>query len=155
MPGLLSLACLLVPLAVAQPATPATDVAFERDLNAVPTPRNLRAWHDLFGSAPHIAGTPGDALVLDNLTDAPAATPRSVRPHPPLSNPRAFPVKSEYALGILDYLRIERTISREALRAAGPTLGDGVTAEELDACDRAAFGLLDRLRRPSGENRPG
>ena len=70
MPGLLSLACLLVPLAVAQPATPATDVAFERDLNAVPTPRNLRAWHDLFGSAPHIAGTPGDALVLDSLTDA-------------------------------------------------------------------------------------
>ncbi len=70
MPGLLSLACLLVPLAAAQPATPATDVAYERDLNEVPTPRSLRAWHDRFGSEPHVAGTPGDARVLDSLADA-------------------------------------------------------------------------------------
>ncbi len=109
----------------------------------------------LFGIADHLVVLATTRVhfqvehLLDNLTDAPAATPRSVRPHPPLSNPRAFPVKSEYALGILDYLRIERTISIEALRAAGPTLDDGVTAEELDACDRAAFGLLDRLRRRS------
>jgi len=70
MPGLLPLACLLVPLAAAQPATPAIDVAYERDLNAVPAPRSLRAWHDRLGSEPHVAGTPGDARVLDNLADA-------------------------------------------------------------------------------------
>jgi N-acetylated-alpha-linked acidic dipeptidase len=70
MSGILSLACLLFPLAVAQSSTTATDVAFERDLNAVPTPQDLRSWHDRLGSAPHIAGTPGDMLVLDSLTHA-------------------------------------------------------------------------------------
>ena len=70
MPGYLTLACLLVPIATAQPAPPMTDVAYERDLNEVPTPRSLRAWHDRFGSEPHIAGTAGDARVLESLADA-------------------------------------------------------------------------------------
>lgn len=121
---------------------------------------NPRDWTSFGGSVNSLFGIANRLVVLaptrvhfqvenllNDLADAATAMPGSVRPHRPLNNPRAFTVKSEYALGMLDYLRIERTISREALRAAGPTLDDGVTAEELDACDRAAFGLLDRFRR--------
>ena len=83
--------------------------------------------------------------LLDNLA---AANEAELDPVPPyrLVAPRQLTVRSEYALGLLDYVRIERTISTQTLRAAGPTFSDGVTAEELNACDRAAFGLLDRLR---------
>jgi len=83
--------------------------------------------------------------LLDNLTNAIAATLESVPPYR-LEGSRPLLVRSEYVIGMLDYLRIERTISRQTLRSAGPTFSDGVTAEELEACDRAAFGLLDRLR---------
>ncbi len=89
--------------------------------------------------------------LLDNLQDAVAAGPPLIRQPVLMENPRAFTIRSEYATGLLDYLRVARTISIESLRAAGPTLDDSVTEEELDACDRAAFGLLDRLRRrPDG-----
>ncbi len=83
-------------------------------------------------------------LLLDNLA---VATEAEFDPVPPyrLIGPRPLTVTSEYTLGLLDYVRIERTISTATLRAAGPTFSDGVTAEELNACDRAAFGLFDRL----------
>ena len=89
--------------------------------------------------------------LLDNLWDAVATGLPLIRQPVLAENPRAFTIRSEYATGLLDYLRVARTISIESLRAAGPTLDDGVTEQELDACDRAAFGLLDRLRRrPDG-----
>ena len=83
--------------------------------------------------------------LLDNLA---AAIEAELDPVPPyrLVAPRQLTVRTEYALGLLDHVRIERTISTQTLRAAGPTFSDGVTAEELNACDRAAFGLLDRHR---------
>ncbi len=86
--------------------------------------------------------------LLDNLRDAVAA-PLIQRPLL-FDNPRALTIKSPYATGLLDYLRAQRTISTESLRAAGPSFADGVTEQELDACDRAAFGLLDRMRRRPG-----
>ena len=82
------------------------------------------------------------------LEDLAAAIEAEFDPVPPYSlvAARQLTVRSEYTLGVLDYVRIERAISTETLRVAGPSFSDGVTAEELDACNRAAFGLLDRLR---------
>lgn len=40
---------------------------FESELNAVASRASLRAFHDLFGSDPHIAGTPGDASNIQRL----------------------------------------------------------------------------------------
>jgi len=39
-------------------------------VNAVPTATSLAAWHDLLGSEPHEAGTPGDAREIARLRDA-------------------------------------------------------------------------------------
>ncbi len=39
----------------------------EKSLNAVPSPTSLRAYHDLVGTVPHVAGTPGDLAVADML----------------------------------------------------------------------------------------
>ena len=39
-------------------------------VNAVPTATSLAAWHDLLGSEPHVAGTPGDAREIARLRDA-------------------------------------------------------------------------------------
>lgn len=36
-------------------------------LEAIPTAAQLRAWHDLLGSEPHVAGTDGDARVIRRL----------------------------------------------------------------------------------------
>ena len=51
-------------------AAPNPDVPIESRLNDVPTPRSLRGWHDLLGSEPHVAGTPGDQRTADRLADA-------------------------------------------------------------------------------------
>src|SRR5688500_16605823 len=45
-------------------------ILFEHALNAVPTPASLRAYHDLLGSEPHVAGTPGDARTIQRMVDA-------------------------------------------------------------------------------------
>ena len=37
---------------------------------ASPTAPGLRAWHDLLGSEPHVAGGPGDAAVIDAIAGA-------------------------------------------------------------------------------------
>ena len=34
---------------------------------AAPTAENLRAWHDLLGSQPHVAGGSGDAAVIASI----------------------------------------------------------------------------------------
>lgn len=39
-------------------------------LRAAPSTEQLRRWHDLFGSEPHVAGTPGDARVIARLHGA-------------------------------------------------------------------------------------
>ena len=73
MPGLLPLASLLVPLITTQATAPAPETPraeYERALNEIPSPHMLRAWHSRFGSAPHVAGTPGDAKVLVDLATA-------------------------------------------------------------------------------------
>jgi N-acetylated-alpha-linked acidic dipeptidase len=41
--------------------------AYEAEILAVPDPGRLRAFHDLVSSATHVAGTPGDARVVDAL----------------------------------------------------------------------------------------
>lgn len=41
-----------------------------RAANAVPTPEALAFWHDLLGSEPHSAGTPGDERVISRIRDA-------------------------------------------------------------------------------------
>jgi N-acetylated-alpha-linked acidic dipeptidase len=48
----------------------AGQLEFEKALNGVPTPESLRAWHDLLGSEPHVAGTPGDHRNIDRLVAA-------------------------------------------------------------------------------------
>ena len=42
----------------------------EAALNAVPTPESLRAYHELFASEPHLAGTPGDLRNIERLINA-------------------------------------------------------------------------------------
>ncbi len=44
--------------------------AFEHELNAIPDPLTLRAWHDMLASEPHVAGTPGDQRVIDSIVKA-------------------------------------------------------------------------------------
>ncbi len=108
----------------------------------------------LFGIADHLVVVATTRVhlqiehLLDNLAVALAAESESVPPYH-LVDPRTLTVRSDYALWLLDYVRIQQTISAEMLRSAGPTFSGGVTAEELDACGRAAFGLLDRIRKPS------
>lgn len=43
---------------------------FEAALNAIPSAGQLRHWHDLLASFPHVAGTPGDARTVDVLAEA-------------------------------------------------------------------------------------
>ncbi len=85
-------------------------------------------------------------LVLFNLRKASEAEPPFTRPHRVVGDARTFTLESDYFLGILDHFRIARSVSIEALRTGAPTLADGVTEDELDACGRAAFGFLDTLR---------
>jgi hypothetical protein len=85
--------------------------------------------------------------LLDNLGDALSAKPPFIHPHQPPDNPRAFRMMSQYPTGLLDNLRLARTVTSESLRAAGPMFDDGMTEAELDACNRGAFGLLDTCRR--------
>ena len=67
MPGSRVLVLALLPLVTGQ----STDLtAYEHALNDIPTPASLRAWHDLFGSEPHVAGTPGDLRNIERLADA-------------------------------------------------------------------------------------
>lgn len=44
--------------------------AFERTLIDAPKADSLRAWHDLLGSEPHVAGTPGDLRVVAKIADS-------------------------------------------------------------------------------------
>ncbi len=63
--------CVLVlaflPIVTGQSADRTID---ERALNEIPSAASLRAWHDLFGSEPHVAGTPGDLRNIDRLAEA-------------------------------------------------------------------------------------
>ncbi len=43
---------------------------FEAALNAVPSPESLRAYHELFASEPHLAGTPGDLRNIERLVSS-------------------------------------------------------------------------------------
>ncbi len=56
----------LVTLVTAQPDR----IGYEHALNEIPSATSLRAWHDLFGSEPHVAGTPGDLRNIERLADA-------------------------------------------------------------------------------------
>jgi N-acetylated-alpha-linked acidic dipeptidase len=40
------------------------------ELAAIPTADQLRSWHDLLGSEPHVAGTPGDLREIKRIADA-------------------------------------------------------------------------------------
>lgn len=44
--------------------------AFEHELNAVPDPQRLRAWHDMLASEPHVAGSAGDQKVIDAIVQS-------------------------------------------------------------------------------------
>lgn len=43
---------------------------YEKTLLEIPTPDSLRAYHTLFGSEPHVAGTPGDLRNIDRMVKA-------------------------------------------------------------------------------------
>jgi hypothetical protein len=89
--------------------------------------------------------------LLDGLRDAIAAGPPPSRPYVPPANPRQL----EGTWSLLDDLRYLRTVPIEAVRDAGPLFDDGVTEDELDACGRDSFGLLDRIRHPVEPQRAG
>ncbi len=86
--------------------------------------------------------------LLSVLRDPRVIEPPWPRPYRPPENPRAIQIFGEYPTGFLANLRAARAVSIEALRCAGPNLDDRVTEEELNACGRAGFGLLDELRSP-------
>lgn len=52
------------------PAARAEHAAYAMALNTVPDATRLRAYHELFGSEPHMAGTPGDLRMIDRMVDA-------------------------------------------------------------------------------------
>ncbi|MCH7546048.1 MAG: M28 family peptidase [Planctomycetes bacterium] len=52
------------------PEDRAAQKELEAALNAVPTPASLRAYHELFASEPHLAGTPGDLRNIERLIDS-------------------------------------------------------------------------------------
>ncbi|MHC4981498.1 MAG: hypothetical protein ACYTGT_21175 [Planctomycetota bacterium] len=83
--------------------------------------------------------------ILDDLRDAVAAEPPSVPSYAGIENPRVV-TEGGCPTGMLDDLRFVRSIPMEALRRAGPSFDDGVTEQELDACNRGAFGVLDMVR---------
>ncbi|MBX3375714.1 MAG: M28 family peptidase [Phycisphaeraceae bacterium] len=65
--------------ALAQPSFPSSAypdqltnayIRYEAQLQAVPTRDSLLAWHQLLGSEPHIAGTPGDLRTIERLSKA-------------------------------------------------------------------------------------
>jgi len=89
--------------------------------------------------------------LLVDLRDAVRPGSVRVRPDDAIDNPRAFTIRSEQPAGILAHLRAARRVSVEALRRAGPAFENGVTADELRACNRAAFGLIDTIRRQPGD----
>lgn len=73
--ALATVATIASPQAVTQPAVTAksqffspaqweAQQAFETLLNAVPQSQQLRTWHDMLASEPHVAGTEGDARVI-------------------------------------------------------------------------------------------
>lgn len=87
-----------------------------------------------------------EQLLID-LRKVIEAEPPFTRPYRVVGDARTFDLESDdYYLGLLDHVRAARSVSIEALRTGAPTLADGVTEDELDACGRAAFGLLDTLR---------
>lgn len=49
------------------PSARAEQLALEAALRDAVSPEQLRAWHDLTSSHPHVAGTPGDAQLCDRL----------------------------------------------------------------------------------------
>jgi N-acetylated-alpha-linked acidic dipeptidase len=62
-------------------ATPPDPSGYEARLNAGPSPESLLAWHDLLGSEPHVAGTPGDGRTIERLARAFAAMGLEVQVH--------------------------------------------------------------------------
>lgn len=44
--------------------------AYERELQGIPSPERLRAWHDVTAGHVHIAGTPGDWTTIEQLEEA-------------------------------------------------------------------------------------
>jgi hypothetical protein len=97
-----------------------------------------------------VASTKGhiefEQLLVD-LRNASEAQPPFIHPYRMLGGPRSVVLESKYFMGVLDHYRVARSVSIESLRSAGPTFDDGVSRDELDACGRAAFGMLDTVRR--------
>lgn len=69
--GEVSLLAALCAASLASPTSCAlADASLMRALESVPTPAQLRIWHDLLGSEPHVAGTDGDARQIRRLSFA-------------------------------------------------------------------------------------
>lgn len=64
-----AVSCIAAAAALAA-AGPVPVDSYVRTLNAVPTAASLAAYHELLGSEPHIAGTPGDQRQIERLRDA-------------------------------------------------------------------------------------
>ena len=58
------------PLRFWRPQDVAAERAYEAELMATPDPASLARHHERLSSAPHVAGTAGDAAVIDALVDA-------------------------------------------------------------------------------------
>src|SRR5437773_606381 len=60
----------LSPLRYFLPAQREAERSFEREINSAVDPARLRAWHDMLASEPHIAGSEGDAHVIQRMAAA-------------------------------------------------------------------------------------
>lgn len=102
------------PLRFWRPERRAGQRDFEARLLAVPAAARLRAWHDLVSREPHVAGSPGDARVVDALADAFAGMGLEVeRQELRLDLPR--PVRAE--LEIVSPRRVRLAVKEDALPA--------------------------------------
>jgi N-acetylated-alpha-linked acidic dipeptidase len=62
--------CLACLVALGEPLTPTDPRALALATNAIAEPGSLSAFHELLGSEPHIAGTPGDKRTIERLEAA-------------------------------------------------------------------------------------
>ena len=70
-PGACGVLLVLAGLAlVALPQDAEDFTRYADELAEIPTADQLRQWHDLLGSEPHVAETPGDQREIDRIADA-------------------------------------------------------------------------------------
>jgi N-acetylated-alpha-linked acidic dipeptidase len=111
------------------PGRRAAQTEYESALNATPSAKRLRQWHDLLASEPHLAGTEGDARTIQRLIDAFAAMGLEVERHDIWAY-LPFPVDAavEIISPTRESLPVRETTLEEDPDSAHPDLPLGFTA---------------------------